>query len=467
MRRPALLLLALSCVAWSPLRRSVGAVEEGNDKLAKGDAEGALEAYRRAAEEVPSSPELHYDLGLAHLAKGEHDDAVAELRQAVATPDRALRGHALRALGHAQAGREAWEEAADAFKRALLLRPDDEDARHDYEVAWLKLHPPCEAKEDAYEDNDRPEDAKPLDPKVSGPLTACPGDADWFALDVQEGHSLFVTVRTETEGAALDVELRGPEGAVLREARSTEGEGTARIDLRLADRAGIYRVGVSEAGETETGYTFEVAALPPCPAGDDGLEDNDGPADARPLELGQQALRSCPGDEDWFAVTVADGKDLAVSIEYDPPRGTLGLDLVDAGGSAVVKASHTGSGKEQAVLEQPGAGSYLVRVAGEGPRDGNVYRIEISDKKPEGQSGDQQQQQDPDEGEDQPKQDENQEQEQEQEQKQEQKEEEEEQQQQQQQQIESLLENLEDDDRNRALERALQAAPQRGARKPW
>ena len=447
---PRILALTLAVAGCDALlHRSVPEVEEGNRELAEGRAEEALQRYQEASEEVPASPALHYDLGLAHLAAGNHDDAIAALRQAAATPDRALRAKALRALGQAHAAAEDWEAAADAFKRALLLQPGDEDARNDYEVAWLKLHPPCAAREDAYEDNDRREEAKPPDPQVQGPLMACPGDSDWFAVQVPAGHSLFVTVRTETEDASLAVGLEDTAGAVLREARTADGEGVARLDLRRVEEGGAYLIGVWEEGVAEAAYTLEVAALPPCPDGDDGLEDNDVPADARPVEKGEQALRICPGDEDWFAVSVVEDKDLAVSIDYDPPRDVLSLTLLDGDGRAQVQASETGSGREQVVLEEPGAGSWLVRVRGASPRAGNVYRLQVSDEKPDQEGKDQQDQQDQQEDEQQDQQ------------------EQQDPRRQEQQRIEEVLDSLREEDGNLALERALQAAPERAPVKPW
>ena len=80
-------------------------MEEGIAALAAGDADRALERFQAAAAEVPSSPELQYDLGLAHLAKGQHDEAIAALTQAVSASDPTLRARALSAMGSVHAAK--------------------------------------------------------------------------------------------------------------------------------------------------------------------------------------------------------------------------------------------------------------------------------------------------------------------------------------------------------------------------
>ena len=473
------LIAALGAGGWDGFTRSVTAVEEGIAALAAGDADRALERFQAAAKEVPASPELHFDIGLAHLAKGEPDEAVAALTQAVSTPDAGLRAKALSALGSAHAAKEAWQEAADAWRRSLMLEPGDDDARHNYEMAWLHLNPPCTAKEDPFEDNDAPDAAKELDPKVleqsGGSLTACLGDPDWFAVGAPTGHALRITVRTETEGAKLSTTLVAPDGSTIREAVSEEG--VARMDVGWVEVEGVYRVGIileaspPDEPVEEAAYTLEPLVLPPCPGGDDGLEDNDGPADARPLEKGTQSLRICPGDEDWFAVSAGEGEDLGVNVQYDAPRGALALTLLDGEGRNEVGASAVGGGKEGVFLEKP-EGSFLVRVRGSASGAGggvdNVYQIEVTDKPPDSDGGGDQDDQDEDDEEDkddeedpgdQNKDDEDK--------KDEDKDKEPPPEEKDRQDALDVLRSLQEDDRNLALERAMQAAPPRKTERDW
>src|SRR5690606_7893087 len=100
----------------------------------------------RAIDAGNDSPRLAYNLGTALLAAGRTDDAVAALeRAAQASADAELRYRALYNLGliHLNKGRASKGEAAqkdfqaavDAYKRALRLRPDETDAKWNYELA--------------------------------------------------------------------------------------------------------------------------------------------------------------------------------------------------------------------------------------------------------------------------------------------------------------------------------------------
>ncbi len=470
-RMQALAVIAAGTVGWEGFKRSVTEVEEGIAALAAGDADRALERFQAAAAEVPSSPELQYDLGLAHLAKGQHDEAIAALTQAVSASDPTLRARALSAMGSVHAAKEAWQEASDAWKRSLMLNPADDDVRHNYEIAWLHLNPPCAAKEDPFEDNDAPGEAKPLDPQVlqqsGGSLTACPGDPDWFVVGAPAGHSLRVTVKTETEGAQLATTLVAPDGSTIREAVSEEG--VARMDVGWVELEGNYQIGVVLEGDAEeAAYTLEPLALPPCPKGDDGLEDNDGPADARPLEKGTQALRMCPADEDWFAVSPGEGEDLGVNLQYDAARGVLELTMYDGEGREEVGASSTASGKEGVFLDKP-EGSFLVRVRGARNTSDNVYQIEVTDKPPDSDGGgdsppdepkdDEQDDKDEDEDEDKDKGEDDK--------APEPKDEPDKPKDQAERDALDVLRSLQEDDRNLALERAMQAAPPRRTERDW
>ena len=476
----ALLALWLPLCGWDLFERSVPEVEEGISALEAGDAKRAVDRFQAAAKEVPSHPVLHYDLGLAHLAVGDHDEALAALAQAVSTPDKSLRAKALAAIGATHAAKESWQEASDAWKRSLMLDPAADDVRHNFEIAWLHLNPPCAAKEDPFEDNDAPGEGKPFDPKVleegGGSLTACPGDPDWFVVGAPAAHALRVTVRTETEGAILATTLLAPDGSTLREAVSEDG--VARMDITHIEVEGHYQIGIVLEGDVdEAAYTLEPMVLPPCPEGDDGLEDNDVPADARPLEKGTQSLRICPNDDDWFAVSAGEGEDLGVNIQYDAARGSLHLTMFDGEGHTEVATSESGAGKDGVFLEKP-KGSFLVRVRGGREQTDNVYQIEVTDKEPDsdGESDpDDQNDRDDEDEKDKDQDDKDKEKDKDEKDEKDEKEKEKEkekdkpkpEQEKAAQDALDVLRSLEEDDKNLALERALRQAPPRRTERDW
>jgi len=106
----------------------------------------AAAAYQREIQEHSDSPRLEYNLGTALMQAGQLDDAVAALERATttATSDE-LRYSALYNLGlcYLRQGRDAkssestaaFASSAEAYKRALQLRPSEVAAKWNYELA--------------------------------------------------------------------------------------------------------------------------------------------------------------------------------------------------------------------------------------------------------------------------------------------------------------------------------------------
>jgi tetratricopeptide (TPR) repeat protein len=336
----------------------VSTVDEGNTLLAAGKGEEALAKYKEAEAEVPSTPELHLDMGLAHMATGELDNAVAEFSRAVESPHEDLRYAALFNLGIAYYRQEKWKESLEALKGALRLRPNAEDAKAAYEVALYQVYPPCSKLEDDLEDNDDRSAASQLAEPERKDLTLCGGDADWFAVGVYPGSivrvkATFRRLRDKEPGDGellpapdmLRIALFGQDGEeVLAVSKLTEEEdpkadaqkGDKKKDesltmvlgpikltadmLKLApplgDKAATPAlVRVDNDAPTEFKYDLEVAVIPPCFALEDSFEDNDTLATAAALqpELAQD-LHICKNDEEWFSFDLKAGEALFVDV---------------------------------------------------------------------------------------------------------------------------------------------------------
>jgi Ca-activated chloride channel family protein len=106
----------------------------------------AAAAYQREIQEHADSPRLEYNLGTALLQAGQLEDAVAALERAATTADSEdLRYSALYNLGlcYLRQARDAksaeatnaYASSADAYKRALQLRPNEVAAKWNYELA--------------------------------------------------------------------------------------------------------------------------------------------------------------------------------------------------------------------------------------------------------------------------------------------------------------------------------------------
>ncbi|HEY8484615.1 MAG TPA: tetratricopeptide repeat protein [Longimicrobiales bacterium] len=138
----------LALVAWLALPPfGTGDVERGNRLYREGRYAEAVEAYRAALASGRASPELHYNLGTALLQLGRYAEAERHLREAVRAADPELRHRAYYNLGNRylleardgkpdeEARTRLLDEAVDAYKEALRLRPGDQDAKWNLELA--------------------------------------------------------------------------------------------------------------------------------------------------------------------------------------------------------------------------------------------------------------------------------------------------------------------------------------------
>ena len=156
-RRDALVLAAMVLLAAHPSRAATleGSLREGNRRYDDGKFDEALELYGEASGKKPSDPRPAFNAGAA-LFRMERDsdsasafDAVAQRREV----PRALRADALYNMGNTRLRAEDYAGAADAYRRALALAPDDEDARRNLILALHhhKNPPPpkqCKNKKD-------------------------------------------------------------------------------------------------------------------------------------------------------------------------------------------------------------------------------------------------------------------------------------------------------------------------------
>ncbi|MBL8786603.1 MAG: hypothetical protein JNJ59_16990 [Deltaproteobacteria bacterium] len=212
--------LSVGSIAGCSFDTTAGEVERGNTALLEGKVDEAKTAYDEAAQNLPESPELNLDRGLAASLAGDHAGAASLLLQALATKDKVLEQKVKAALGTAYA-REAlvlertpapdpkgdpsappttppdaadaksnapkvpeaamakWKLAVEFLDDALVLDPNDAESRHTLEVALLRVDPPCATRDDHYEDNDSQGSAKPIEVKAE--------EANQSQLDPQTG----------------------------------------------------------------------------------------------------------------------------------------------------------------------------------------------------------------------------------------------------------------------------------------
>jgi len=165
---------------WSWLRSENQHVNDGNRKLATGDAKGALDDYGRAARELPNDGGVHLDRGLALLKQGDQAGARDALKLAAQSQaSGSVRPDAHYDLGvsfyreaDGAAGKEDHEqaqklfrEATDHFKQALRLRPGDRAAAWNYELAARRVREQQEKQKQKEEQEKQEQEKKDQEQK--------------------------------------------------------------------------------------------------------------------------------------------------------------------------------------------------------------------------------------------------------------------------------------------------------------
>lgn len=143
-RLPGKSLLALAVLAvalFGCSSESYLANEQGRDAVARGDFDTAVEKFTEAQVNSPDDPKIALNLAAAYAAAGRQSEAIAAARRAIASNNPAIRARAYSNIGHQQFELQRYPESLDAFRRALLDDPANDDARHDYEVVLRLLNP--------------------------------------------------------------------------------------------------------------------------------------------------------------------------------------------------------------------------------------------------------------------------------------------------------------------------------------
>lgn len=435
--RAALLVsLALHSACESTFQTSDGTVERANEALTAGKVDEARKTYDEAATFLPESPTLNYLRGLAASATGDHKAAHDLLLRALDTKDKVLEQRVKAALGLAyarealsierttQAGQadpantpdmangaappsdktaptsalETWKLAVGFLEDALVMDPNDLESRRSLEVALLRVDPPCATRDDELEDNDSREAMKPLAfdapeeaeqqgggglrdvARARKQLFSCPDDDDWFALELAGGDRVELAATLPKDAGRLAFTVFAPDGERAFEL-APSGE---RLRFVVPDaRAGRWAIQVQNVDLDEVSYGLEAVVRPACGKTEDHFEDNDSPLSAKTITPGPVPdLKSCPGDEDWYALVLAEGESLFLYAQPDPPKEDEGgdkkkkeekknedkapaleLEILDETGTVRASGAPTGLARVSTLLT-PGPGRYLIRVRG-------------------------------------------------------------------------------------------------------
>lgn len=136
------LLLLSAMLLWACGVNSAERNNAGNSMYEEGNFGGALQAYQAAQVVEPDSPEFYFNAANALIQLQEYDKAVSALELSLQNADDALKAQAYYSMGNIYYLQEQYTEAIDAYRQVLLINPDDEDARHNLELALLAIVAP-------------------------------------------------------------------------------------------------------------------------------------------------------------------------------------------------------------------------------------------------------------------------------------------------------------------------------------
>ncbi|MBX3268859.1 MAG: hypothetical protein KF729_01275 [Sandaracinaceae bacterium] len=237
---------------------------------------------------------------------------------------------------------------------------------------------PATCVDDRYEPNDSLAAAT----RYSAPITdgrICPGNEDFFRVDVPSGNEVSVSLEFMHAMGDLDLELRGADGTIL--GTSAGVRDVERVTHCNAGAATSVNARVFGFGGAQNGYVLR-ADVAPDPAGcciDDGFSD-DTQASARALSFAGDVASAdgtvCPGDDDWLAIPMSGPGTIDVLVVFEHARGDIDIALHDPSGTRL-RAATSSTDDESLTVEVAGGGTYALRIYGFNLRGGNDWVAEI------------------------------------------------------------------------------------------
>lgn len=149
---PLVLILILFMVQ-TVLADFIGTVKKGNEAYQKKDYKAALEQYRAAEADNPTSPELDYNIGTALINDGAYEEAIDKLQKALRTQDISVEASAHYNMGNTYYRMNNYQNAIKEFEEALKLNPQDVDAKFNLELTRKKLKEQMKPQQDPNNQN--------------------------------------------------------------------------------------------------------------------------------------------------------------------------------------------------------------------------------------------------------------------------------------------------------------------------
>lgn len=388
--------------------------------------EEALKLLDSIADTFDQTPEYHFNRGRALLGLERFEEARQAFARALSSQNPALRADAHYHMGLSFGAEEAWRDARQSFQQGLDLFLKNEHLhepelyqllRENLEISFQRLYPPCSTFRDAEQArHNRPQDALLLAEFSLEDQVLCGPEPEYFALPVMTDGNLSVQARFHQLRDEVDPEhlfLPHQSGAQLIIYDSTgqsilsidkgleqsdeelnKANQTHRFERHITDftvkpehlggqREGLILIALLADPGLEFAVDLELEFVPSCQALDDEFEPNNSAQEAASLAAGQHQLHLCPGDEDWFEITVDAGESLFVDLAPQPEMASkkkpeLLFELRSQDGRSLLAETHEdGPFLTTGLQDIEAPTTFLLRVTGTDPEQQGPYSLEI------------------------------------------------------------------------------------------
>jgi len=158
--RLARVVLIFALVLVCPALLGIGETPEwrnrrGNRLYRESKYDEALTEYRSAQVLAPELRELAFNAGDALFRKGDMPGAVREFEKATGATDSLMASGAFYNAGNAYLSMGQLEPAIESYKQALRSDPEDEDAKHNLELALQMLEQQQQDQQDQEDQQDQ------------------------------------------------------------------------------------------------------------------------------------------------------------------------------------------------------------------------------------------------------------------------------------------------------------------------
>jgi len=354
-----------------------------------------------------------------------------------------------KAVGQPASERKVFLTAKD--KGTYRIRAFERDQEeHPYSLS-VEVLPDCKRLQDPFEVNDQQAQAREIEavrPEQAqvqaqqgqarqgpGPaaIRICPADNDWLWVALKEHESLLVQVAYKPVAGALQFDIVDEAGTVVAQghdasagASGSAGEGGGDeqkalfgsvLDVQADVKLFLHVYG--DTPEAEAAAQVVAMVRPPCPEGDDEMEENDtrdaaadltppaaggpgapvagapgapgaagapgagGPLVAPPSKI-EKLLRRCPGDDDYFKLSLKKGEQQQVQIAFEHAKGDLKLQVYKGDDAApAVESDKSGPDQqgEGVMLSASEDTTFTLRVTGADDVT-NFYQLTVQPPKP-------------------------------------------------------------------------------------